>query len=316
MMIGAFTEDGEATFPGNGEAGIRAYERLIGRKLAQVLWFLSFDDPFPAKACQTVIDHGSIPQLTWELFWQLANPSNSDIASTGLDDVLAHKHDAYIDAFARGAAACGKPILIRFLHEFNGNWHPWGGFKNGSAAGGPERVKAVWKYVVDGFRAAGGTNVLWLWCPHGPMMDVPTDAWNDMENYYPGDDYVDWFGMDGYNWYPKDPWGGTRPLQDFDAVFKVVYGRLVALAAKPIAISEMASGEFTYGQITKTDWVIDTFTRMKRYPALRMYSWYNINKELDWRVNSSPAALAAFRKAMSDPYFRSEYEDPRPTVAR
>jgi len=316
MMIGAFTEDGAATFPGNGEAGLRAYEALIGRKLAQVLWFLSFDDPFPAKACQTVIDRGSIPQLTWELFWHLANPSHSDTKSTGLDDVLAHKHDAYIDTFARGAAACGKPILIRFLHEFNGNWHTWGGFKNGSAAGGPETVKAVWKYVVDRFGAAGATNVLWLWCPHGPTANVPTDAWNDMENYYPGDDYVDWFGMDGYNWYPKDPWGGTRPVQDFDAVFKVVYGRLVALAAKPIAISEMASGEFTCGQITKADWIIDTFSRMKSYPALKMYSWFNINKELDWRVNSSPAVLAAFRKMMSDPYFRSEYEDPRPAVAR
>jgi hypothetical protein len=50
---------------------------------------------------------------------------------------------------------------------------------------------------------------------------------------------------------------------------------------------------------------------MKRYPALRMYSWSNINKELDWRVNSSPAVLAAFRKAMSDPHFESDYADPR-----
>ena len=91
---------------------------------------------------------------------------------------------------------------------------------------------------------------------------------------------------------------------------------VVAGIRTPIAISEMASGEFTYGQITKTDWVIDTFTRMKSYPALKMYSWFNINKELDWRVNSTPAVLAAFRKMMSDPYFQSEYEDPRPAVAR
>ena len=55
---------------------------------------------------------------------------------------------------------------------------------------------------------------------------------------------------------------------------------------------------------------------MKSYPALKMYSWFNINKELDWRVNSTPAVLAAFRKMMSDPYFESEYEDPRPAVAR
>ena len=316
MMIGTFTSDGEAKFPDNGEAGIRAFEELIGRKLAQVLWFITWDDGFPTKACQTVIDHGSIPQLTWELFWPSINPNNTDASSTALDDVLAHKHDAYIDAFARDAATYGKPVLVRFLHEFNGNWYIWSGTKNGGAAGGPQKVKAVWKYVVDRFRAAGAANVLWLWCPHGPTVDVPTDAWNDLERYYPGDDYVDWFGMDGYNWYPKDPRGGVRPFQDFDTAFKPLYDELVALADKPIAISEMASGEFAYGQITKADWIIDTFSRMKSYPVLKMYSWFNINKELDWRVNSTPAVLAAFRKMLSDPYFESEYKDPRPSVAR
>jgi hypothetical protein len=311
VMIGAFTNDRDAVFPGLGEAGLEAYEELIGRKLAQVLWFLTFDDPFPTEACRTVDEHGSIPQLTWELFWPSLNPSNTDKSSTALDEVLAGKHDAYIDGFARAAAEFGRPVLIRFLHEFNGNWYVWGGFKNGAASGGPAKVKAVWRYVVDRFRAIGTPKVLWLWCPHVPTADVPTEGWNDVENYYPGDDYVDWFGMDGYNWYPKDPWGGVRPYQDFDTAFRPLYDRLVALAPKPISISEISSGEFTYGQVGKPEWIADTFERMKDYPAVRLYSWFNVNKELDWRVDSTPAVLAAFRRAMSDPYFLSDYGDPR-----
>ena len=52
MMIGAFTQDGAATFPGGGDSALVAYEQMIGRKLAQVLWFLTFDDrsrPSPAR---------------------------------------------------------------------------------------------------------------------------------------------------------------------------------------------------------------------------------------------------------------------------
>jgi hypothetical protein len=29
---------------------------------------------------------------------------------------------------------------------------------------------------------------------------VPEEAWNDWGNLYPGDAYVDWMGVDGYNW--------------------------------------------------------------------------------------------------------------------
>ena len=43
------------------------------------------------------------------------------------------------------------------------------------------------------------------------------------------------------------------------------------------------------------------------YASVKMFTWFNIKKELDWRVDSSPAALAAFRAAMADDYFLSEY---------
>ena len=134
------------------------------------------------------------------------------------------------------------------------------------------------------------------------------------------------FTSDGEARFPENGEAGIRAFEEligrklaqvlWFTAFKPLYDKLVALADKPIAIPEMASGEFTYGQITKADWIIHTFSRMKSCPALKMFSWFNINKELDWRVNSTPAVLAAFRKMMSDPHFESEYEDTRPAVAR
>ncbi len=122
------------------------------------------------------------------------------------------------------------------------NWYVWSGNKNGRENGGPAKVVAVWKYVVDKFREAGADNVKWLWVPHGPSTDLSTEAWNQLSNYWPGDDYV--------------------------------------------------------------DWITEAFTKIKtEYPRIKLFTWFHIKKELDWRVASSPEALEAFKEAMEDPYF-------------
>jgi beta-mannanase len=280
--------------------------------LAQVLWFITFDDPFPTDTCQTVRTHNAVPQVTWELFKPSINGNNTAASATYLNDVLGGKYDQYIDTFAAAAKSYDDVVMIRFLHEFNGNWYVWGGAKNGAAKGGPEKVKKVWQYVVDRFRAVGATKVQWVWCPHGPTKDVPTDSWNDIAAYWPGENYVDWLGMDAYNWYPNDPWGGTRPYQDFDTAFGPLYEKLIKMSTKPVCISETSSSsDFEYNGTFKADWVRNTFVRIKQaYPQIRLFSWFNINKEKDWRVDSDPETEAAFRLAMADPYFTSDWADP------
>ena len=182
-MLGAFVFDVDGKAQSQAER-VAAFEKLTGRKQASILSYVTWDDPFPTAACEETRRHDAIPHLTWELFFPKQDPNNTRTvaspAETGLDDVLAGKHDAYIDQFARDAKAWGGPVLLRFLHEFNGNWYVWGGVKNGGAQGGPEKVKKVWRYVVDRFRAVGATNVLWMWCPHGPTIDVPVEPWNEL----------------------------------------------------------------------------------------------------------------------------------------
>ena len=39
------------------------------------------------------------------------------------------------------------------------------------------------------------------------------------------------------------------------------------------------------------------------YPKIKLILWFHINKELDWRINSSPSSLKAYQKAIDDPYF-------------
>jgi len=307
-MLGMFTSEGEARFPANGEAGIRSFEALIGKPVGSVMWYCTWDDAFPADACETARKLGCIPHVTWELFHPSVNPNNTRPAAspseTGLDDVLAGKSDAVIDSFAAGARRWGGRVLIRFLHEFNGNWYIWGGLKNGGTEGGPAKVAAVWRYTVDRFRKAGAVNVRWVWCPHGPSIDLSPEPWNRIENYWPGDGYVDWIGLDAYNWYPRDPWGSDRPYDDFESCFRDLVRDCARLGDQPMMIAEFASGEFMMNGRNKADWIRDAFVRLKRdYPRIKIVTWFHINKELDWRVNSSDEALRAFRESVADPYF-------------
>lgn len=306
-VVGMFTADSTASFPWNGEKGIEAYEKLIHHPVGSVMFYPNWEDSFPAKACQIIMEHGAIPHLTWELFWPKKTQNTATADSNGyyaMDEVLAGKHDTYIRQFALSAKSLGGEVQIRFLHEFNGNWYLWGGKKNGGARGGPAKVVAVWKYVVDKFREAGATNVKWVWCPHGPSPDRSNEKWNDIRNYWPGDGYVDWFGLDAYNWYPKDPWGGIRPYDSFKSCFKDLYDSCKALGNQPMMIAEFASGEFTLNGITKADWIREAFTQMKSYyPRIKIFTWFNVKKELDWRVNSSPESYSAFLAEMKDSYF-------------
>jgi endoglucanase len=157
---------------------------------------------------------------------------------------------------------------------------------------------------VDRFKAQGADNVKWLWVPHGPSTDRSEESWNQVANYWPGDEYVDWIGLDGYNFYPQDPWGGERPLRDFDNCFRQLYDDCAQLGDQPMMIAEFGTGEFTSEGFDKADWITDAFQKIKTdYPRVRIFTWFHINKELDWRVNSSPAALRAFQEAMKDPYY-------------
>ena len=307
-IIGMYPENGNEKLPLGDLSEIDDFETLIQHKIGSVVWFPTWDDDFPTLACSRLAKRDIIPHLTWELFWPSKDPNNTRRTSAqgyqGFHEVLKGTHDDYIDQFAEAAKAFNKTVLIRFLHEFNGNWYIWSGNKNGRGNGGPEQVIAVWKYVVNRFRAKGACNVKWIWTPHGPSVDLSTDPWNHVSHYWPGSDYVDWIGLDGYNFYPQDPWRQQRPFRDFDNCFRKLYDDCAKLGDHPMIIAEFGTGEFQHHNFDKARWITEAFHKIKTdYPRVKLFTWFNIDKELDWRVNSSPEATEAFKNAMQDPYY-------------
>ncbi len=307
-MIGMITLNNDESV----KEDIAKYQELIKRKVACVLRFINWEDDFPTDMCHLIASNGSTPHFTWHANWPTTKGHarrECESNDTGLDDILAGKYDAYITQFATDVKAWGGEVYIRFLHEFNADWYVWSGYKNGAEINGPEKVKQVWKYVVDRFKAIGAHNALWGWCVHEPSIHVPLEPWNDIENYWPGNDYVDWVGIDGFNFYPENPERINPSYLSFDDCFRATYDKIVQLTNKPVFIMT-GSGEFLLSdkKTNKTTWVNDAFLKIKtEYPQIKMYCWFNhyFNERADWRIHSSEEVLEAFRNNMDDPYYLS-----------
>ena len=87
----------------------------------------------------------------------------------------------------------------------------------------------------DLFVKDGATNVRWVWSPN-----VEYSTSTPFADVYPGDAYVDWIGVSGYNDGPTDQWHYWTSLHD---VFAQSYADLTALSSKPMMIAETASTE-------------------------------------------------------------------------
>ena len=276
-----------------GKPGMSAWDNwtdLVGKRSAYIMWYTDWSTKFQGYAVSNAYSRGSIPVITWEM-------KNRNTAIR-YSDVLGGKWNSYIDTWASSAKSDGREIFVRFGHEMNGDWYGWGGAQNGANAQAPQKFIETWKYVRARFAAKGVTNVTWVWCPNHES--VPNQSWNQPENYYPGHDQVDWICADGYNWGSSQSWSSWK---SFDGVFQNIYGRLTTLApSKPFMIGEFASTE--HGG-SKANWIQDAAARIPAsYPQIKAFIWFNVNKETDWRVESSTPSLDAFKaKFVNNPVY-------------
>ena len=282
-----------------GKPGLSAWDSwstLVGKRASYVMWYTDWSTSFQGFGVSNAYGRGATPVITWEM-----KNRRSEIRYA---DVLAGKWNKYIDGWAAAAKADGRPLFLRFGHEMNGDWYGWSGARNGASLAATQQFIATWRYVHGRFSRIGVSNVTWVWCVNHES--VPNVSWNAPENYYPGDPYVDWTCADGYNWGTSQTianGGWHSRWQTFDAVFAPTYSRLTALApSKPFMIGEFGSSE---AGGSKGAWITDAAGKIRTaYPQLRAFIWFNMNKETDWRVESSAASMNAFKVAfVGDPYF-------------
>ncbi len=273
-MLGAFVPAGVW----NDLAPLRELEDRVGGAFGLAHWYTSWDFAYDPVPVDDVLAAGRIPLVTW----QTHNES--------LGDIAAGAYDAYIREWARGVRAAAGTVYVRIFPEMNGDWASWNG--------DPEGLKRAWRHIVDLFAAEGAANVRWVFSPN--VTDEPRTPENAMERYYPGDDYVDVLGLDGYNWGDAKPAIGWRSYED---VFQDGYARITRLGDQPLWLAEVASAE---AGGDKAAWVDDMLSSTA-FPRVEAIVWFNEDKETDWRMESSFRSLQAFRS-----YFRGRQDAESP----
>ncbi len=281
---------------------VAKFEQMLGDKRLSILHFGSpFSScwngrcsyyAFPTKMMRRIRASGEIPFFSWSS--ESAEAPEGDGAFQ-LSDIIDGRYDAYIRSFARAARRWGHPFFLRFDWEMNGNWFPWSERADGNARG--QYVEA-WRHVHDIFTSVGATNANWVWCPNVDPRHVLTS----LRELYPGDAYVDWTCLDGYNW-------GTaygHKWQSFAQLFGSSYRKITESIApsKPMIIGEVASS--AHGG-SKADWVSKMLSELPtRFPDIHGLMWFErYDNGMDWPLEStgSGSAVASFARGISAPVY-------------
>jgi hypothetical protein len=256
---------------------------LAGESPSSVLFYKDFLQAPPITEMNATRARGAVPLVTWEPWaWGggLEQPAYS------LDRIAAGDFDARIIQWGQALAGWGYPVQLRFAHEMNGNWYPWAEGVNGNEAG--DYVRA-WRHVHDVVASTGASNVSWVW-----SANVPYWGSTDLAGLFPGAGYVDIVALDGYNWGTSASWSGWIPPQD---LFAPGIAELRTIApGLPILIAETASSE---AGGSKAAWNTDLVSYLAAQPDVMGLVWFHMQKEADWRINSSDASAAAFKSALA-----------------
>lgn len=275
--------------------GRTGFERAVGRKTAVRAMYQAWGDDgsFPRGRATGVLKQKQVPMITWEP-WKFSK-TDLDQPQYRLSEIAAGKHDTYIRAWLLEARDLRGPIMVRFAHEMNGEWYPWGRHVNT-----PADYVAAWRHIVDLSRRSGVNNISWVWSPNEVREE------DNLDDYYPGTDYVDWIGISGFNWGGLEKWQKWR---SFNEIFGPTLSR-VKKYDKPIVIAETGSIESPRpGGQSRAAWITETFAQVKvSDPPIAMLIWFNApftanKKTYDWQINASPTSVKAMRDGLADSVF-------------
>ncbi|MEA1996362.1 MAG: glycosyl hydrolase [Gemmatimonadota bacterium] len=247
---------------------------------AEIKMFIENYFPTPAQfgAFRKITGKNYIPLIA--VSWHRSNDRN---ISEGM-------HDREIETLAEQVKSCGFPVFLRPGSECG----PYG-YNDKTGQTSREYYAKMFRRFVDIFRKKGVENASFVWCTVG------VEAYDYWMDYYAGDDYVDWWGV---NLFSRNQITGCGSFLEE-----------AKKHGKPVMICESAPA-FEGG--TLSDNSIDSFFKpffelFDRHGHIKAFVYINIDWAAekgspfahwpDSRIQSNPKAAGFYRAAISHPRF-------------
>jgi hypothetical protein len=173
-------------------------------------------------------------------------------------------------------------MFIRLGYEFNGTWY--------SPMYQPEPYKAWFRKVTDYLRA-NNVPAATVWCAY-PGYSSYYGSWDYLKNFYPGNEYVDWWSIDCFS-----PGNMSDPMTMAFCDKAEEYG-------KPVLIGETTpTGVGAEDASDWNDWFVPFFNMIHTRKGIKSHTYINY----DWSVYPGLDTWGDARLETADPYVRSNY---------
>ncbi len=310
-VLGAYSQEN----PGENYLIPSKFESLFPAAPGKKIKYVNFFQPWatngstiphemPGSDLQTLLNNNYTPIITWEPMF--VGYSRLDPAQPRLSNIINGDYNTFIDAFADKVKLLSDTIIIRLMHEFEGDWYPWSISQNNLD---PAQYVTAYQKIVTRFKNRGVTNVQWMWCVNSDY--APFRFFNWIVPAYPGDSYVDIVATDIYNNHEPIslPWWKSFKQQTAESYYYLTK----YFPQKPLYICEVGCRERMSSENTASETKGDWYARMDKeiqsnFRKARALIFFSAAPDQNWLVNSSPGALQSLTNNIWNDsyYFRSE----------
>jgi hypothetical protein len=276
-----------------------------------------YDRRFPMGTATCIRHHGSIPYIRLSL---RSNSKQCPEPTFTLDRIVKGDFDFDLRSWFDSAARIYRsPLIVEYGGEVNGCWEPWNGYWNGcgepltpgdnSTPDCADKFRAAYRHIIQIAREQEADNILWVF--HVNYVDNPDNkTWNRLEQYYPGDEWIDWLGVSVYGMQEPTDQDTDDDWPDFSSLMTNAYDRLNVLSdTKPIVVCEFGVTRHPrYDQAAWAEAALSDLVALCLWPRVIGFSWWNErwkNKgcsklDTNMRVQDNTKLRDVFRKYVGE----------------